>query len=108
MPTAILIDCGFFLRRFRICYPLRDSKDPQVVAKTAFELALSHFEEKSGTRHDLYRIFFYDCPPLQKRAHFPVTRKSVDFSKTTQSAFRQTLHDELRELRKVAHRLAPG
>jgi uncharacterized LabA/DUF88 family protein len=105
MPTAILIDGGFFLRRFRICYPLRDSTDPQVVAKTTFELALSHLEERNGIRHDLYRIFFYDCPPLQKRAHFPVTRKSVDFSKTTQSAFRLALHDELRKLRKVALRL---
>jgi uncharacterized LabA/DUF88 family protein len=105
MPTAILIDGGFFLRRFRICYPHKDHNDPQVVAKTPFELALSHLEEKGGFRHDLYRIFFYDCPPLQKRAHLPVTRKSVDFSRTTQSAFRLALHDELRKLRKVALRL---
>ena len=105
MPTAILIDGGFFLRRFRLCYPQKDQRDPQAVAKTAFELALSHLEEKSGIRHDLYRIFFYDCPPLQKRAHFPVTRFSIDFSKTPQSVFGLALHDELRKLRKVALRL---
>jgi uncharacterized LabA/DUF88 family protein len=105
MPTAILIDGGFFLRRFRTCYPSRDSADPQVVAKVAFELALSHLEEKHGTRHDLYRIFFYDCPPLQKKAHLPISRKAFDFSKTPQSVFRLALHDELRKLRKVALRL---
>ena len=106
MPTAILIDGGFFLRRFRACYPQKDSTDAQAVARTAFELALSHLDERNAAiRHDLYRIFFYDCPPLQKRAHYPVTRSAVDFSKTPQSAFRLALHDELRKLRKVALRL---
>ncbi len=104
MPTAILIDGGFLLRRFRACYPGKDSTSPQVVAKTVFELALGHLEEKSH-RHDLYRIFFYDCPPLQKLAHFPITRKSVNFAKTPQAIFRLALHDELRKLRKVALRL---
>jgi uncharacterized LabA/DUF88 family protein len=105
MPTAILIDGGFFLRRFRACYPSRDPLDPQEVAKTAFELALSHLEEKKNVHHDLYRIFFYDCPPLQKKAHYPTSHKAVDFSKTPQAIFRLALHDELRKLRKVALRL---
>lgn len=105
MPTAILIDGGFFLRRFRACYPLKDPSDPQIVAKTAFELALSHLEERGGMRHDLYRIFFYDCSPLAKRAHAPISRRSIDFSKTSQSIFRLALHNELRKLRKVALRL---
>jgi uncharacterized LabA/DUF88 family protein len=108
MPTAILIDGGFFLRRFPACYPSKNKADAKVVARTAFELALSHLEEKSAhrtVRHDLYRIFFYDCPPLTKKAHYPKSRKAVDFSKTTQSAFRLALHDELRKQRKVALRL---
>ncbi|MGA9062620.1 MAG: NYN domain-containing protein [Terracidiphilus sp.] len=108
MPTAILIDGGFFLRRFPSCYPNKDKTDPKVVAKTAFETALSHLEEKSlhrTVRHELYRIFFYDCPPLMKKAHYPKSRTAIDFSKTPQSAFRLALHDELRKQRKVALRL---
>jgi uncharacterized LabA/DUF88 family protein len=105
MSTAILIDGGFLLRRFRACYPKRDHTDPQVVARTAFELALSHLEEKNHVRHDLYRIFFYDCPPLLKLAHRPVTRTAINFAKTPQAVFRLALHDELRKLRKVALRL---
>jgi uncharacterized LabA/DUF88 family protein len=105
MPTAILIDGGFLLRRFRSCYPRKDHADPQVVAKTAFELALTHLEERNHTRHDLYRIFFYDCPPLQKLAHRPVTRTAINFARTPQASFRLALHDELRKLRKVALRL---
>ena len=108
MPTAILIDGGFFLRRFPSCYPNKDKTDARVVAKTAFETALSHLEEKSqhrAVRHELYRIFFYDCPPLSKKAHYPKTRLAIDFSKTAQSVFRLALHDELRKQRKVALRL---
>lgn len=105
MPTAILIDGGFFLRRFRTCYPHKSFKDPSAVAKTAFELALSHLEERQGVKHSLYRIFFYDCPPLTKKAHWPKTRRSIDFSKTDQANFRMALHNELRKLRKVALRL---
>jgi uncharacterized LabA/DUF88 family protein len=108
MPTAILIDGGFFLRRFPACYPSREKTDAKVVARTAFELALSHLEEKSAhrsVRHELYRIFFYDCPPLAKKAQLPKTRRAIDFSKTPQAVFRLALHDELRKQRKVALRL---
>lgn len=112
MNTAILIDGGHFLRRFAICYPQKDKQDAHEVARTAFELALSHLTEKRGKpgnetvlRSDLHRIFFYDCPPLQKRAHLPISRKAIDFSKTDVAVFRLKLHDELRCLRKVALRL---
>lgn len=107
MPTAVLIDGGFFLKRFSRCYPTRNSLDPALVARTAFELALSHLEDKddpAGRRH-LYRIFFYDCPPLQKRVHRPISRVSLDFARTETAIFRLALHDELRRTRKVALRL---
>ena len=107
MPTAVLIDGGFFLKRFSRCYPTKNSLDPALVARTAFELALSHLEDKddpAGRRH-LYRIFFYDCPPLQKRVHRPISRASLDFARTETATFRLALHDELRRARKVALRL---
>lgn len=112
MKTAILIDGGYFLRRFPACYPTRNRNDAKEVAKTAFELALSHLSERRGKapnekiiNHELHRIFFYDCPPLAKRAHLPISRKSIDFSKSEQAVFRHQLHDELRCLRKLALRL---
>jgi len=108
MRTAILIDGGFFLKRFPVCYPNRDRNNAQEVARTAFELALSHLSERIGedvVRHSLYRIFFYDCPPLLKKAQLPKSRGSIDFSKSQQARFRLELHDELRRRRKVALRL---
>jgi len=107
MPTAVLIDGGFFLKRFPRCYPSKQSNDPKAVAKTIFEMALSHLEDKDypNGRRQLYRIFFYDCPPLNKRVHWPISRKSHDYSESNAAKFRNALHDELRCLRKVALRL---
>jgi uncharacterized LabA/DUF88 family protein len=107
MPTAILIDGGFFLKRFPFCYPSKDKSDPKVVARAAFELALSHLDDKdiNQGKRQLYRIFFYDCPPILKKAQYPISRRPVDFSKTSEARFRLALHDELRCLRKVALRL---
>jgi uncharacterized LabA/DUF88 family protein len=104
MPTAILIDGGFLLRRFRSCFPQIDPTDPHLVAKAVFELALSHLEWENQ-KHDLYRIFFYDCAPLLKLAHLPVSRRAINFSRTPQAIFRLELHKQLLGLRKVALRL---
>ena len=30
----------------------------------------------------LYRIFYYDTEPLNKKGHHPVTKESIDFGKT--------------------------
>lgn len=107
MPTAVLIDGGFFLKRLAKCYPSRSFRDPVIAAKTAFEHALSHLEDKDFAegRRELYRIFFYDCPPLEKKVHRPVSNKSLDFGASDSAKFRLKLHDELRRKRKVALRL---
>lgn len=53
-------------------------------------------------RRDLYRIFFYDCPPLEKKLQNPISKRGVDFSKSREAIFRLELHDQLRDKRKVA------
>lgn len=98
-PTAIMVDGGFFLKRHGRCYG--KGKTAQVVAKDLFTMCIEHLDNKS----DLYRIFFYDCPPLDKKAHNPVSNAAVDFSKTHQYVFRTALHLELVKLRKLALRL---
>jgi uncharacterized LabA/DUF88 family protein len=54
---------------------------------------------------ELYRIFFYDCLPLDKKIHNPITKKAIDFSKTEEFTFRNALHQEIKRLRKAALRL---
>jgi uncharacterized LabA/DUF88 family protein len=67
-------------------------------------MCLAHTVQRDGTRQ-LYRIFFYDCPPLSKKVHYPLTGRAIDFSKTPTAAWRLAFHEELRKLRKVALRL---
>ena len=106
MPTAIFVDAGFFLKRFPKVYRTKDGTDPVVVARTLHELALGHLSQRDGAdQRDLYRIFVYDCPPLTKKAEYPVSKNAVNFSQTDTAQFRLAFHDELKRLRKVALRL---
>lgn len=105
MPTAVLIDGDFFLRRYRKVYK---NQKPIVVAKKLHEMCLKHVEkqgEKKSRHRSLYRIFYYDCPPLTKRVHNPISQKVIDFAKTPLASWRSAFHDELKKLRKVALRL---
>jgi len=106
MPTAIFIDANFFLHRFPLAYLDKDKKDPALVAKTLHEMALDHLTQPGDVeRKDLYRIFVYDCTPLSKKAHYPISGRAIDFSGTPEATFRLQFHRELTRLRKVVLRL---
>lgn len=102
--TAILIDGGFFLKRYRSIHKLK-SLDPIKTANDLWEMSIYHLLQTNGERHDLYRIFYYDCAPYSKKQHHPLTGKSVDFSRTKQFNFQFSFLEELRKKRKVALRL---
>lgn len=121
MSTALVIDGAYFLRRFKKAFPKRDPSDPQAVAKAVEWLAFYHvatritpsvMNAKLATQQwrpeeseFLYRIFFYDCPPLTKKMHYPVSGKAIDLSRSPEAEFRFQFHDELTKVRKVALRL---
>lgn len=106
MPTAVFVDAGFFLKRFSKVYFNKDGTNPEIVARTLHEMALSHLSQRDGVeRRDLYRIFVYDCLPLDKKAEQPISHRAIDFSQTDTSKFRLAFHTELKCLRKVALRL---
>lgn len=106
MLTAILIDGAFFLKRFPKIYPNCNPMSPHAVADTAHRMACYHLNDRKGTPvHDLYRIFFYDCPPLVKKAQYPISKRHVNFAETPEAKFRLSLHDEIKKKRKVALRL---
>ncbi|MBL8505782.1 MAG: NYN domain-containing protein [Methylobacillus glycogenes] len=105
MPTAILIDGAYFIKRFRAIEP-HNSDNAARAAECAFRWAIAHLREgKAGKRRELYRIFFYDCPPLDKRLQNPISGKGMDFSKSNEALFRHELHTLLKTKRKVALRL---
>jgi len=121
MPTGVVIDGAYFLRRFRHSFPDLNANSPQDVCLGVSAIADFHIAVRLGplptlraidaneflpveSRH-LYRIFFYDCPPLTKRLHFPISGKSYNLAKTPEALLRTAIHEGLASVRKVALRL---
>lgn len=121
--TAIFIDGAFFIKRAQSIF---GAIEPDKLADKLWSFSLRHiypyhskkWETLSKEERDqrdtidfhyaldhLYRIFFYDCPPLQKRMHHPLTNECIDFSKSDRAKWRLAFHEALREKRKVALRL---
>lgn len=107
MRTAVLIDGAFFIKRIRH-FEKHNAYNAKRISSLVFRLSLLHLSQKiNGTKqHDsLYRIFFYDCAPLEKKMHNPISKKLIDFSKSDEAVFRRELHKELIKTRKLALRL---
>lgn len=101
LSVAILIDGGFFLKRYFKLYKNPKSHTPAEVAKNLYTLAHRHV----GNDNYLYRIFYYDSVPFDKRLHNPISGKVIDFAKSDQAKFRNEFFEELKKKRKVALRL---
>ncbi len=100
--TAILIDGGFFVKR---AIRLWGKKSPDELAEILQDYVTRHLKRNREDFHQLYRIFYYDCPPINKRLHHPLTNRLIDFAKTDQYTWRLAFHEQLRKLRKMALRL---
>lgn len=101
--TAIMIDGGFYRRRAQNLFGDKDAKDR---AKELIEYCHRHLREKhTNNRLELYRIFYYDCPPMSKRVFHPLLNQTIDFSKTDLYVWMTSFITELKKQRKVALRL---
>lgn len=108
MKSAILVDGSYFIKRYRSLYPDWQDKTSSQVAQDLYDgllRNLKHLNRNQNKKKPLYRIFFYDCPPLTKRVQNPVSKKGFNFGDTPEAHFRLALHEELRRFRKVALRL---
>lgn len=99
--TAILVDGGFYRKRAR---QLWDEKTPAETADGLFTYCKRHLSEH-GRKHDLYRIFYYDCPPIEKQLYHSLLQRTTDLSRTPQSKWMKAFLEELKQKRKVALRL---
>lgn len=101
MKTAILVDGGFYRKRTKSCL---GDKAPQERADELFEYCLRHLESKQGVS-GLYRIFYYDCPPIGKKVYHPVLKRTVDFARTPMYLWMNEFLKSLSSKRKTALRL---
>ena len=97
---AVLIDGGFFLKRFNFLYNKDRTMTAEEIADALYGLVM-----KMAKSNVLYRAFYYDCLPLDKKFHSPLTKRCIDFKKSEEYIFRTALFDKLRTKRKVALRL---
>lgn len=100
MKIAILVDGGFYRRRAQSCL---GDVTAQERADELHAYCLRHINKHES--HTLYRIFYYDCLPMEKRVYHPFLGKQVDFSKTELYTWTHAFMDELKKKRKLAIRL---
>ncbi len=100
MKTAILVDGGFYRKRSQS--KLGD-KTPSERAKELNDYCYRHLGRQD--KDSLYRIFYYDCPPMDKKLYHPLLKKQIDFSKSDLYVWMNEFLDELKRKRKFALRL---
>ena len=101
--TAILIDGGFYRKRAAKLWGKKSAADR---AEELNKYAFRHLEKKDGdSTRELYRIFYYDCPPVQSVVYHPLLKKNIEFGKLETYQWTLDFFDALKEKRKMALRL---
>lgn len=100
---AILVDGGFYRRRAQALY---GEKTAQERLDELITYCYKHVSDpKDPQEYILYRIFYYDCPPMSKNVFHPFLGKTVDFSKSDLYKWMSEFLDSIKGKRKVALRL---
>lgn len=98
--TAILIDLSFFIKVYG---------ESQGKHFTPNELAKRIRDYSYKTLHvyedHLFRVLVYDCPPLEGRVKYPISKQDLLFQNTETYKFRQELLTELKKQPYFAVRL---
>lgn len=101
IKTAILVDGGFYRKRAKSLF---GNKTPHERAKElqnyCNHLLISKFDNRN-----LYRIFYYDCPPSDKIIYHPFTGKSVNLKMSEEYQWMTEFLAELTKIRKLALRM---
>nr|EEQ7515360.1 NYN domain-containing protein [Escherichia coli] len=115
--AAILIDAGFFMQRVHATHRKHFAEHEltaQCIMKVIWSMVLSHLNGKRQSQErreplELYRIYFYDCPPLDIQTRLPLpepgnkTPGRKNFKLEKSYILRTELHEELRKTRKTAN-----
>jgi len=88
---AVLIDAGFLKRKLGSEeLPLTADKTRRFIDKLKKSSPLSDFY--------LYRVYFYDAPPLTSSHKKPLAGGRMKFGNTSLARYSQRLHEELRDV----------
>ena len=104
MKTAVLVDLSFFIQRYNTLKKI-DEMTPEELAKRLKDYV---WESIKRNKDYLYRVYVYDCEPLDKNVPMPPinkTDKSKNLGKTSTFKFRTKLLEYLRQQPYFAIRL---
>jgi uncharacterized LabA/DUF88 family protein len=93
--VAIMIDGGFAEHRL---YKILGDRHPTPQQLWDFACACATGGE------EIFRIYYYDCPPFEGARTHPLTGRSVDFAKSDVFRRKCTLHEEFARMDLVAFR----
>ena len=80
------------------------SKTPAQRADELNNYCYRHLHDNYENRY-LYRVFYYDCPPVSKNIYNPITQKTASLEKTPEFTWMTQFLNELKHHRKFALRL---
>ena len=109
--AAILIDGGYLLKRLPAVRPDVDVSDADAVVQSVNQLVRHHLNQLNevyrlpNAFELLYRTFYYDARPYVGKAHTPVGRHPIDYARTRQARFRESLFKALHGQPNLAVRL---
>ena len=102
VSTAILVDGGFY--RKRAAYYIGPAT-PEERAKELMAHCYTLLRWDKHEQRNLYRIFYYDCPPIDRTVFHPLLNKSINLGKTDEYKWMNAFLAELKHQRKLALRL---
>ncbi|WP_434699281.1 NYN domain-containing protein [Pseudomonas sp. D1-1] len=113
--TAVLVDGGFFFERVRFFARKYFRRDLVLTAEhlssIVHQMVKNHIEDRRALPRELYRVYYYDCPPNDKQVRYPITPDghrtpgNMNFKEHPPYKVRGELHNRLKKSRKTALRL---
>ena len=103
--TAIMIDGGFYRKRASYLW---GKKDADKRANELYAYCMAHIgadKDHDTAIETLYRVFYYDCPPIEKNVYHPLTRTNVNLAKNDTYKWTLDFFEALKKKRKLALRL---
>lgn len=112
MKIAILVDGGFYRKRAKILWKKENKQDPsgeerakELEAYCLLHVKTSEAKDNHNFPADLYRIFYYDCPPAKGSVYHPFLKKNENLEKTDVYKWTTAFFDAIKKQRKFALRL---
>lgn len=104
IKTAILVDGGFYRKR---ATQLWGKKTPEQRAKELAAYCNAHIKDTYEWKDEryLYRIFYYDCKPIDKAVFHPLLQQNIIFKKKDTYQWSLDFFEELKKRRKFALRM---